>query len=75
MVSMRVAGVKVSASAAAQLAYRLHEAGETDLAQRVGIAVDTNLDVGVAVADRRLILRALEDCPDDLVELRELLRR
>jgi hypothetical protein len=68
---MIVAGVDVPASAVAELALRLHQAGELDLAQHVGRAVDNNrAALGLDPRDVPVALSALEDCPDALVQLR-----
>ena len=58
---MRVASTEVPTSAAARLALRLHQAGETDLAQRVGIAVDTGHDVAFTNPERSTVLRVLRE--------------
>ena len=73
---MRVAGGEVPASDIAALALRLHKAGETNLAQHVGTAVDTNRrELGFTVSEREIILRVLGDSPHDgLAKLRALLR-
>jgi hypothetical protein len=71
---MRVAGTNVPASAVAEVALRLHYAGENNLGQHLGTAVDTNRhELGLSVGARETILRVLEDCPDRLAELRDAL--
>jgi len=71
---MEMAGVNLPPSAVALLASRLHHAGHTELAMRVGLAVDTNLaTVLLNARERTRILRALEDCPTALLPLRDAL--
>lgn len=71
---MRIAGVEVSDSAAAQLALLLHRAGQTTLAMQIGFSVDHLRDEAHVIAyDFPVILAALENCPDCLSELRTAL--
>jgi hypothetical protein len=73
---MLVAGVQLSASAAALLALLLHRSQHAALAQRIGIAVDTNsAGVGLNDEERDVILDVLEDPPEELSELRRALQR
>ena len=72
---MWVAGVRIPASALAELAFRLHKAGHTDLAQRLGTAVDTNrAHVALSSRERGSALSVLEECPENLVDLRQALQ-
>jgi hypothetical protein len=72
--SMRVAGLELAASAVAELAQLLHEAGERDLAHRVGIAIDTNQQsFRFGWHELPLAIGVLDDPPDDLAELRDAL--
>jgi len=61
---MVVAGVNISASAAARLALLLDRAGESGLAQRIGLAVDANSrGVGIRRDERGMVLAVLEIRP------------
>ncbi len=71
---MKVAGTDISTGAAARLALRLDQAGETGLAHRVGIAVDTGHDVALTNLDRKTVLRVLADWPGELAEIRNALQ-
>ena len=74
MPPMRVAGIELPAGAVAELALRLHNAGENDLAQRVGTAVDTNRPTfGFSSRERSIVLLVLDDCPERLAPLRVVL--
>ena len=75
---MLIEGVEVPARGVADLALRLHRAGQADLAQAIGLAVDGNrpafwLRSSGNRADREAMLRALEDCPRPLAKLRAAL--
>jgi len=71
-----IAGVAVSASAIATLARRLEKSGRGQSAQRIEYALDAGQEeLALAPSEGRVILDALEDCPDDLVPLRDELRR
>ena len=71
---MRVAGVELQASAVADLAVLLQNANENALAQYVGRAVDNNRpELGLGARERETMLGVLDDCPDNLVELRSAL--
>lgn len=67
-----LAGVPVEAELVRELIDRVDEptAGQLEGALDAGRAV-----VALSVADRERILRALEDCPEGLVELRGVLLR
>ena len=68
---LRIAGVDVSASAAAKLAYLLHEHGEVGLAGHLGHAVDHLHDqVVLTRRDKETILEVLTICPPELAGLR-----
>ena len=73
---MVVAGVEISLSAAALLALLLDEAGEADLAQRIGLAIDANSrGVGIRADEQATVLAVLENPPADLRPLRDALRK
>jgi hypothetical protein len=67
-----LAGVPVEAELVRELIDRVDEptAGQLEGALDAGRAV-----VALTIQDRERILRALEDCPDGLAELRGVLRR
>ena len=70
-----VDGVPMSPSDVSHLARRLQEDGHTELAMRVGLAVDTTRRTRpLNLEDRVLILSILEGCPDALVPLRARLK-
>ena len=72
---MEMAVVDLPPSAVALLATRLHHAGHTELAMRVGLAVDTNLaSLLLNAPERARVLRTLKDCPTALLPLRDALR-
>jgi hypothetical protein len=72
---MFVAGVLLSASAVALLARRLQEAGELDMAETIGYAVDRNQEeLLLGPHEGRAILAALHHCPPDLEPLKLTLR-
>jgi len=61
----------MSPSDVSHLARRLQEDGHSDLAMRVGLAVDTNRRIlPLNLEDRELILMSLDGCPDALRHLR-----
>lgn len=71
---MRVAGVEVRSGAVAKLALLLEHAGYHDLAQRVGIAVDTNQrELRLAPRDISLALSVLPHPLNGLAQLRDAL--
>ena len=66
-----VDGVPMSLSDVSHLARRLQEDGHTELAMRVGLAVDTNRRIlPLNLEDRELILMSLDGCPNALTPLR-----
>ena len=72
---MFVAGALLSTGAVAELARRLSDVGESEMAQTIGFAVDGNQDeLVVAPKEERAIVAVLEDCPADLEPLRLALR-
>lgn len=72
---MLIEDVALSNSAVALLALQLHRAGYEGLAERVGVAVDTNRPaIRFTRAERRVVLTVLESCPDVLRPLRRALR-
>jgi hypothetical protein len=71
---VRLAGIEVSDSAAAELACRLQEHGEQALALHIGHAIDHLHDHVVLTArDREALLRVLNECPPRLQDLRATL--
>ena len=71
---MKLAGVEVSDSAAAQLACLLQANGEEALAFHLGHAIDHLHDhVAFTPRDREAVRRALMDCPAALADLRAAL--
>ena len=68
---MRIAGVPVSDSAAAELALLVHQAGDPGLAMQLGLAIDHGRDFTPGRRDCEALARLLaERCPERLVELR-----
>ena len=69
---MRLAGVEIRDSAAAQLACLLHDNGDQALAIHLGEAVDRLYDhLMLSARDREAVLCVLlMDCPPDLADLR-----
>ena len=73
---MRIAGIETSASLIAQLALRLHTAGETALSWHVGRAVDHDLDeVDLSYCDCKDIVRVLKEPPAGLETIYGALQR
>jgi hypothetical protein len=72
---MLIAGVILSASAVAALARRLQRAGQTRLADDVGLALDANWsEMQLAPNEEDTILSVLHDCPVLLKPLRDALQ-
>ena len=72
---IRVAGIAVPRGAIAQLAARLHQAGEITLAEHIGVAIDENLDA-VTIPEPETVLRLLYEEPiPALEELRRILSK
>lgn len=72
---MLIAGVVLSATAVAVLARCLQRAGQRQLADDVGSALDANWsEFTLAANEERTILSVLHDCPDPLQPLRDALR-
>jgi hypothetical protein len=73
---IKVAGIDVPRAAIAELALKLHQAGESGLASHVGHAIDHNHDeLVIANQDRGRIYRLLTDDPiPGLEALRDKLR-
>jgi hypothetical protein len=72
---MFVWGVSLRLAAVAELAGCLTRAGHDELALRVGFAVDNNrAKIALTADEREQILDTLEDCPERLTELRDVLR-
>jgi hypothetical protein len=68
---VRLAGVEVRDSAAAELACLLHNHGFVLLALRLGEAIDRLHDyVGLSGRDRVVVLSVLAECPAGLADLR-----
>ena len=73
---MFIAGVEVTTSAAALLALLLERARHTELAQRIGFAVDNGrLSISLSPAQRSQALNVLNDPPEGLAPLKEALQR
>ena len=73
---MWIAGINVRSGAVADLALRLDKAGRSGLAERFGIAFDTNSQrVALLPGDRQAVLSVLTNAQDGLSELRDALRR
>jgi hypothetical protein len=71
---MWITGVQVSASSAAHLAYLLDRAGHSQPAQRLGIAIDRNVDdFGLLPGEDAQMLDVLDDPVDGLAALRKAL--
>ena len=71
---MWLAGIPVADKAVLQLAASLREAELVDTAERLERAYDREARiVALDVPDREAILRVLEECPDELLELRATL--
>jgi hypothetical protein len=67
--------VFLSATAVAQLARSLQRAGQRQLADDVGLALDANwTEMKLAPNEESTILSVLHHCPDLLKPLREALR-
>jgi hypothetical protein len=70
---IRVAGIEVPRAAIAQLAAKLHSAGELTLAEHVGVAIDENYEE-LTLPDADLVWRLLVSDPiPGLDELRRVL--
>ena len=68
---MRLAGVEISDSAAAELASLLRSNGDEALADHIGHAIDHLHDhVALTASDREAVRRALTSCPEGLANLR-----
>ena len=73
---MFIAGVEVTASAAAALALLLERARHNDLAQRIGFAVDNGRrTIGLTSAEHTQALSVLDDPPAGLALLKEALQQ
>ena len=71
---VKLGGVEVSDSAAAQLACLLHENGEEALAYYLGYAIDHLHDhFALTARDREAVRHVLMDCPAGLADLRAVL--
>ena len=71
VVVMWLAGIPVADRAVLQLAASLREAELIDTAERLEHAYDREARiVALDVTDREAILRVLEECPEELLELR-----
>ena len=66
-----IEGVRVVAADAELLAVLLYRAGDRDVARRLRKAVRENFELpDISMDDRLAIVRALEECPGEMVELR-----
>jgi hypothetical protein len=71
---MFLAGLQVPDARVLELAHRLSTAGFQELGERLEAAWRREVKVfGLGVADREAILRVLEDCPEELTDLRATL--
>ena len=71
---MWLAGIPVADRAVLRLVASLREAELIDTAERLEHAYDREARiVALDIPDREAILRVLEDCPDELLELRATL--
>jgi hypothetical protein len=71
---MYVAGVRVREEDVLRLAGLLHDAGFDDTAEALVVALEAEQGiVGLSIQDREAILRALDDPPEGLSELRGVL--
>jgi hypothetical protein len=71
-----LAGLPVDDRLVLELARRLHDAGFDDEAATLEDAYDAERAVvALTIAEREAILRVLEDCPEELAELRGVLLR
>ena len=71
---MSIEGVSLSASSVALLALRLARAGHSTLAQRLGVAVDRNIEaISLLPGEKTKVLAVLDDAPDALRPLRDAL--
>ena len=72
---MFVAGAQLSASGIALLARRLQEAGDLELAQTIGLALDAGQEeLLIGPAEGHAVLAVLHDCPPELRPLRDALQ-
>jgi hypothetical protein len=70
-----VEGVALSPSAVSRLARLLEEEGHSEVAMRIGLAVDTSRQIlKLSPEDRVVVLRVLRTCPDELRPLRRSLQ-
>jgi hypothetical protein len=70
---IRVAGIDVPRGAIAELAAKLHRAGEVTLADHIGVAIDENQD-SLTLPDHEIVWRLLVSDPiPGLEELRRVL--
>jgi hypothetical protein len=73
---MMLAGIPVRDADVLELARLLRDAGFDEVAERLETAYDREAKVlALTIADREAILRALDDPPDGLAELRGVLLR
>ena len=70
---IEVAGIRVPRHGMIEVAHRLVLAGELEPATRVLDGLAHYDRITLEITDREAILRVLEDCPDDLTELRAVL--
>jgi hypothetical protein len=73
---MQLAGIPVRDADVLTLASLLRDTGFDETAERLEVAYDRETKIlALTIADREAILRALDDQPDGLAELRGLLLR
>lgn len=71
---MMLAGLPVTAAAVEELAALVRNAGGDDLADRLARAIDDGVRLlSLSIAERAILLIALEDAPEALSDLRAVL--
>ena len=71
---MMLAGIPVRDRLVLEIARRLRESGDDRLGETLERAYDAvKTEVGLTIENREAILRALDDPPDELSELRSVL--
>lgn len=71
---MHLAGIPISDESIVELVRFLRESGYIDVADRLDTALELETKIlGLTIPEREAILRALDDPPDGLAELRGVL--
>jgi len=74
--SIMLAGIPVLDRDVLELTRRLRASGFVDTAETLELAYDMERHVAaLTIPDREAVVRVLEDCPDELAELRGVLLR